>query len=315
MMSTRVSPPCWLALRATDCAGPVFMLPRPIRVVRPICFCRVPVVFGLAAPLCVMEAGAVAISRVIPFPSPMLACSNSAIAACSEANNSSARFSPSSRSVSASTLVIYKRLERAYHRTHDDQRDDSAIRPDEILNPGQIRQLIEAAKPGMARTLFILAAATGTREGELLGLRWQDVAFDGPCPHLKIRQTVAWAKAPNDAATTFHFGPSKTKAGRRDIPIDAALVRILKAWKLQAGRNEFDLVFATAGKPVRRSAMFKAAFWPALKRAGLPHVKFHSLCHSFASRLIQLGRPVTEDAHLLGHSKPGHYAQGLCALV
>ena len=65
-----------------------------------------------------------------------------------------------------------------------------------------------------------------------------------------------------------------------------------------------DLVFATAGKPVRRSAMFKAAFWPALKRAGLPHVKFHSLRHSFASRLIQLGRPVTEVAHLLGHSSP-----------
>lgn len=79
-----------------------------------------------------------------------------------------------------------KRLERAYHRTHDDRRDDSAIRPDEILNPAQIRQLIEAAKPGMARTLFTLAAATGTREGELLGLRWQDVAFDGPCPYLKI---------------------------------------------------------------------------------------------------------------------------------
>lgn len=81
-------------------------------------------------------------------------------------------------------------------------------------------------------------------------------------------------------------------------------LRILKAWKLQAGRNEFDLVFATAGKPVRRSAMFKAAFWPALNQAGLPHVKFHSLRHSFASRLIQLGRPVTEVAHLLGHSSP-----------
>jgi len=184
---------------------------------------------------------------------------------------------------------------------------DSAIRPDEILNPGQIRQLIDAAKPGVARTLFTLAAATGAREGELLGLRWQDVVFDGPRPHLAIRQSIAWAKGPTDAKTTFHFGPPKTKAGRRDIPIDPALVRMLKEWKLQKllQRNEFDLLFATSGKPVRRSAMFKAAFWPALKRAGLPHVKFHSLRHSFASRLIQLGRPVTEVAHLLGHWNPG----------
>ncbi len=46
IMSAQVRPPFWLAGRASR---PVFVLPRPIRVVRPSCFWQVPVVFGLAA--------------------------------------------------------------------------------------------------------------------------------------------------------------------------------------------------------------------------------------------------------------------------
>jgi hypothetical protein len=46
----------------------------------------------------------------------------------------------------------------------------AAVREDEILSPVEIRRLIDAAKPGLERTLFSLAAATGARSGELLGV-------------------------------------------------------------------------------------------------------------------------------------------------
>jgi integrase len=129
--------------------------------------------------------------------------------------------------------------------------------------------------------------------------------FDGR-PRISIRQSLASAKGPTDSKTTFHFGPPKTQAGQRDLPIDAPIVRALKQWKLQAGRNDLDLIFAQPdGMPIRRSTMLKAGFWPALKRAGLRHVAFHSLRHSFASGLIERGAPITEVQHLLGHSNPG----------
>ena len=67
IMSTRVSSPCWLALRTTDCACPVFMLPRPICVARSCCCCAF-FAFGFAAALCLVVAGAGAISRVVPLP-------------------------------------------------------------------------------------------------------------------------------------------------------------------------------------------------------------------------------------------------------
>jgi integrase len=84
------------------------------------------------------------------------------------------------------------------------------------------------------------------------------------------------------------------------------MVHLLTAWKLQVGRNELNLVFADAkGEPLRRTTIIKANFWPALTRAGLRHVRFHSLRHSFATRLIQHGAPVTEVAQQLGHANPG----------
>jgi integrase len=199
-------------------------------------------------------------------------------------------------------------LERSYtptDQTDEHKRTDAAITPDELLDANEIRKLLEAAKPGFERTLFALAAGTGAREGELLALRWSDVVFD-PSPKILIRQSLSWARGSTDDNTVFHFGVPKTKSGRREIPIDAHLVRLLKEWKLQAGRNSRDLLFAQADdRPIRRSNLWKMHFAPALKRAGLRHVKFHSLRHSYASALIKLGAPVTEVAARLGHKNPG----------
>jgi len=196
------------------------------------------------------------------------------------------------------------RLERPYNRAREGQREDIAVHPDEILNPDEIRRLLAAAERGLYWTLFMLAAATGARSGELLALRWSDITFDGKS-HISIRRSLSWAKGPNGSKSVARFGPCKTNAGARDIPIDASVALALKAWKLQAGRNELDLVFADSnGIPMQRSLILKYGFRHALKRAGLRRVKFHSLRHSFASALIKRA-PVTEVQHLLGHKDPG----------
>jgi integrase len=70
-------------------------------------------------------------------------------------------------------------LERAYVRQKQGKRQDGKVRPDEILNADEIRRLIDAAKPGLERTIIVLAAATGVRSGELLALRWTDVTLTG----------------------------------------------------------------------------------------------------------------------------------------
>jgi integrase len=210
-----------------------------------------------------------------------------------------------------------KKLERAYSRAREGKREDSAVRPDEILNPDEIKRMLMATAPGLFKTLITLAAATGARSGELLAVKWSNIAFDDK-PQIAIRRSLSWSKGPNGEKSEPRLGPCKTDAGPRDIPIGPSVAHALKLWKMAAGPNELDLVFAAPdGKPMRRSMLLRSGFWPALKRAGLRRVRFHSLRHSFASGLIARGAPVTEVQHLLGHSDPAvtlkvysHWFQG-----
>ncbi|MEA2680170.1 MAG: integrase, partial [Candidatus Binataceae bacterium] len=66
-----------------------------------------------------------------------------------------------------------------------------------------------------------------------------------------------------------------------------------------------ELVFPTLeGKPVCRDWLLRVAFYPALARARLRRVTFHTLRHSCASAMIAGGAPITEVQHRLGHANP-----------
>ena len=65
------------------------------------------------------------------------------------------------------------------------------------------------------------------------------------------------------------------------------------------------MVFPNAeGSSRHRSTIAHDGLQPALKRAGLRPVTIHSLRHTLASALIMQGHPITQVAHLLGHSSP-----------
>jgi len=183
--------------------------------------------------------------------------------------------------------------------------NDDTISPDAILSPGEIRAMLNAATPGLYRTLFTTAALTGARSGELFALRWGDLEIpkNGPA-YLYVRRTVSWARVKGEDIRPRYY-PPKTRAGLRKIPIPAELVSTLRAWKLQCPATNDELVFpATDGRPIRRSNALRYGLWSALRRAGLRRVNMHSLRHSFASALIMGGAAVTEVQSLLGHASP-----------
>ena len=83
------------------------------------------------------------------------------------------------------------------------------------------------------------------------------------------------------------------------------MVRRLKEWKLACPPNKLDLVFPNqSGDPLDRSYVLTNYFWPALKTAGLPRIRFHDLRHSYASLLIDQGENIKYIQKQLGHSKP-----------
>lgn len=148
---------------------------------------------------------------------------------------------------------------------------------------------------GRTRVIVRLAATTGMREGEIFGLRWRDVDLKGRLIHVCRQYT--------HGAMVEH---GKTDAALRDIGIDAKLAAELTEWKLAQKpehKEDDSLVIATAtGEPLSASNFLSRDFRPALTRAGLPRVNFHSLRHTAATILASSNTPPGTVHRILGHA-------------
>jgi integrase len=134
----------------------------------------------------------------------------------------------------------------------DDDGTDDGLSPDTILDPDEVRRLLDAANPGSDRTLFLTAFVTGAREGELLALRWADIELPKEgSGKMAIRRSLSWARLKGEEIRPRYF-PPKTKAGRRVIEIPAELVLALKHWKLQCPKSTEDLVSAGEKIPQKK---------------------------------------------------------------
>lgn len=156
---------------------------------------------------------------------------------------------------------------------------------------------LSAAVPDRYRALVVLAAGTGLRQGECLGLEVRHVDFLRRMLTVE-QQLVLLPGAPPQIA------PPKTEASYRTVPLPQVVVDALAAHLAAFPAGPSGLVFTTpAGEPIRRTA-FSANVWrPAVARAGLPAgTHFHDLRHYFASLLIRHGESVKVVQARLGHA-------------
>jgi integrase len=140
------------------------------------------------------------------------------------------------------------------------------------------------------------------RKGELLALRWQDVDLDAG--RLTVRHTLRLG--------TRELAEPKTERARRTLRLGSDTVVALREHRRQqleerlaAGRCwvDGDFVFATTiGTPLDSRNGTKA-FQRTLKRAGLPHQRFHDLRHACATLLLEDGEELGVVSRILGHSQ------------
>jgi len=160
-----------------------------------------------------------------------------------------------------------------------------------ILKPAEIRRLFSAASTQKAKVLLMTAVMTGVREGELLGLQWGDIDWFNS--QLLIRRTFNHGK----------FMEPKSKSSKRKIDLAPELIHELKKWKLACPKGDLNLLFASeTGTPWDAANMVKRFFFPALRGARLPQIRFHGLRHTYASLLIAQGEHPKYIQTQMGHS-------------
>jgi integrase len=160
----------------------------------------------------------------------------------------------------------------------------------EILSPEEFEKLFEKSEKPY-NIAFLTAFLTGLRAGELWGLQWGDIDWNLRQIHVK---RSLW---------DHEFQKPKTKNALRKIDMTERLMKELKVWKLACPVSEHDLIFPSPeGCPTMHTNVMKRFFYPALRRAGLPHVSFHSLRHSNASFRIHAGQNIKYIQGQLGHA-------------
>jgi integrase len=172
------------------------------------------------------------------------------------------------------------------------------------LSEEQAQRLLNAATGERLEALYVVALATGMRQGELLALTWRDVDLESASLH--VRSTVHVTR------DGYVFAEPKTKYSRRAIALSPIAVSALRSHRvrqveerLRAGQawEDLDLVFPNSvGRPIDGINLLKYWFYPLLERAGLPRMRFHDLRHTAATLLLGRGVNPKIVSEMLGHS-------------
>jgi integrase len=151
--------------------------------------------------------------------------------------------------------------------------------------------------------LYVLALHCGLREGELLGLKWDDV--DLAAGTLQVRRTLSetrtghiFEKPKNGKGRSVKLSQKATEALRSHrTSQNEARERVGSLWQ------NSELVFpTTTGTTMSCTNLLGRHFKPLLKRAGLPAIRLHDLRHTCATILLMAGKHPKYVQELLGHA-------------
>ena len=161
----------------------------------------------------------------------------------------------------------------------------------QTLEAHELSALARAAATTQDTALYLTAAWTGLRQGELLALRWRDIDFASQRVHVRR----SWSQ---------RSGKEKSpKSGKvRSVPLVEELIAPLDAL---SRREHFtgpdDLVFTTAVGQHLDADVLRRHYTAALKRAGLQQIRFHDLRHCFGSVAVR-AFPLSDVQAMLGHA-------------
>ncbi|WMJ79573.1 site-specific integrase [Clostridium sp. MB40-C1] len=181
-----------------------------------------------------------------------------------------------------------------------------------IFSNNEIHALKNILGGHRLKALILLALGTGLRQGELLGLKWADINMTNM--ELKVERSIKQVNIISaDGSKEYKtiVQSPKSKNSIRTVPIPSSLIPILKThatlqkqerFKAGASYIETDFIFTTElGKTIDAKNLTRS-YQRLLKKAKIKYKKFHSLRHTYATKLFEANVPLKTVQTLLGHS-------------
>ena len=159
----------------------------------------------------------------------------------------------------------------------------------DVYGTEEVMALVRAAESEQDAAMFLTAAFTGLRMGELLALRWRDVDFQRQAIRVRASYTHRQLDTP------------KSKIGRTVPMIDNVARTLARVSQRERFTAPDDLVFpGVTGAHLDDSAL-RRRFKSACERAGLRPLRFHDLRHTFGTHAIRTADP-RELQEWMGHA-------------
>lgn len=174
-----------------------------------------------------------------------------------------------------------------------------------VLTKVQAKRVVAVAHEHRNTARWTVAFTLGLRQGEALGLRWEDIDLEGGT--MRIRNALGRVTGKG-----LVLGPVKSKSGERVIALPKPMLADLKAHRaaqnaerLAAGNwwNEGDYVFANIdGRPIDPKADW-TTWRERLAEAQVPMVRLHAARHTAITMMLAMGVPPLVVKEIAGHAK------------
>ena len=181
-----------------------------------------------------------------------------------------------------------------------------------VFTDAEITKIKDVLADDRDRFLFLLALATGMRQGELLALRHSDLS-GGSVKVTKTQLTLRHIKQGSEIEYEISDEPPKTDASYRDIPLPKFIKteyqahrKLCQIEKLKWGKGrleEFDPIFLSSTGLRWQTAQIQKKWELVLAKAEVDYKSFHSLRHTYITKLVQSGINIVTVMQLAGHSK------------
>lgn len=181
-----------------------------------------------------------------------------------------------------------------------------------VLTLEEQNKFLEAVQGHKYEMAFKLALGTGLRLGELLALKWNDIDINNKTLNVnKSNKRVTIINRDGERKNKLIEQSPKTESSIRTIPIPNNIFDSLKKYrkeqlktkkKYEEFYNDNGYIFCDKfGNPLDPKRIPRN-FKSVLKKANIRDMKFHSLRHTYATRLFEVGVPIKTVQVLMGHS-------------